>query len=85
MALTVIRSSPALDSFTPLAEYQSQTPASFVVSKPVLHYHGVGATALAQQDYVSKLPIFATPEATQDAEDTAANAVASVDVFVTSE
>ncbi len=63
MPPTTLREAPALESFTSLAEHQSQTPTSFYSAKPVLHYHAVGARAIVSRDQVSKLPIFAsTPE-----------------------
>lgn len=58
MLPTTINDAPPLDSFTSLAEHQSQTPETFFGSKPVLHYHGVGVRALAAQSHVSNLPIF---------------------------
>jgi nucleotide-sensitive chloride channel 1A len=58
MPPTTIHSLPALDSFTALADHQSQTPTSFYGAKPVLHYHGVGVRALISQSQLSKLPIF---------------------------
>ena len=58
MPPTTIHSAPPLDSFTPLADHQSQTPEVFYGAKPVLHYHAVGARALISRDQLSKLPIF---------------------------
>jgi nucleotide-sensitive chloride channel 1A len=58
MPPTTIHSAPPLDSFTPLADHQSQTPEVFYGAKPVLHYHAVGARALISRDQISKLPIF---------------------------
>lgn len=58
MPPTTIHSAPALDSFTPLADHQSQTPEVFYGAKPVLHYHAVGARALASRDQLSKIPMF---------------------------
>lgn len=59
MPPTTIHAAPALDSFTPLAEHQAQTPTSFYNTKPVLHYHATGIRALAERSQLSKLPIFA--------------------------
>ena len=67
MPPTTIHSAPALDSFTPLADHQSQTPEVFYGAKPVLHYHAVGARALASRDQLSKLPIFSQTQAASDA------------------
>jgi nucleotide-sensitive chloride channel 1A len=58
MVPTIIHAAPALDTFTPLAEHQSQTPATFYNAKPVLHYHATGVRALASQDQLAKLPVF---------------------------
>jgi nucleotide-sensitive chloride channel 1A len=58
MPPTTIHSAPPLDSFTPLADHQSQTPEVFYGAKPVLHYHATGARALVSRDQQSKLPIF---------------------------
>jgi nucleotide-sensitive chloride channel 1A len=65
MPPTTIHSVPALDTFTTLADHQSQTPTSFYGAKPVLHYHGVGVRALIAENQVSKLPIFASPDGQQ--------------------
>lgn len=37
--METLRAPPATTSFTPLAEHQSRTPASFYSGPPVLHYH----------------------------------------------
>jgi chloride channel, nucleotide-sensitive, 1A len=94
MPPTTIHSAPALDTFTTLADHQSQTPTSFYGAKPVLHYHGVGVRALVAEDQVSKLPIFASPggqQPTRSALEAAgessspATKVENVDAFVSSE
>jgi hypothetical protein len=58
MPPTTIRSAPALDSFTSLEDHQSQTPASFYGTKPVLHHHIAGAGVLITRDQMLKLPVF---------------------------
>ena len=100
MPLTTIRSPPALDSFTSLADHQSQTPTSFFGAKPILHRHIVDARVLISGDQASSLSIF--PAAGASAHDGVASAVPSdpaveiareaqpptvavVDVFVSSE
>ena len=94
MPPTTIHAPPALDSFTSLADHQSQTPASFYGAKPVLHYHGVGVSVLIAEDHALKLPIFAVADGQQasanvdsaaDSSEPAANITASVDAFVISE
>lgn len=37
--METIREAPKASTFTPLAEHQSATPASFYTGPPVLHYH----------------------------------------------
>lgn len=95
MPPSTIHSPPALDSFTSLADHQTQTPATFFGAKPVLHYHATGARAVAQKHLVSKLPVFAQDggsngDATSNTEaETGASAsdtaVESIDVFASSE
>jgi chloride channel, nucleotide-sensitive, 1A len=100
MPPTTIHSPPALDSFTPLAEHQSQTPTTFYNAKPVLHYHAVGLRAVAPSNNVSKLPIFpqstgnpteSTPaeaaSADPESQDSPASATVTeiVDAFISSE
>ena len=58
MPLTTVHSPPALDSFTSLADHQSQTPTNFFGAKPVLHYHAVEVQALTSRDEASRIAIF---------------------------
>lgn len=58
MLPTTIRAPPSLGDYVPLAEYQSQTPASFLDGKPVLHSHLVGARATAPKAHCGRLAIF---------------------------
>lgn len=90
MLPTTIRSPPAAADYTPLAEYQSQTPESFTDGKPILHYHLVGAKATIPRSQCGSLAIFPqdTATASNNANDGgAAEALAeqTVDVFATSE
>jgi chloride channel, nucleotide-sensitive, 1A len=101
MPLTTIRSPPALDSFIPLTEHQSQTPTSFFGAKPVLYCYIAGARALVSKDQTSTLPLFSPAgerahdgtERTEPSdtvgqtaeEERQAPVVAVVDVFVNSE
>jgi nucleotide-sensitive chloride channel 1A len=95
MPPTTIHSAPALDSFTTLAEHQSQTPTSFYGAKPVLHYHGSGVRVLISQDQASKLPIFTASSDGQRSVGTTAEAgeettgaapkIENVDAFISSE
>ena len=91
MPPTTIHDAPALDSFTSLADHQSQTPATFYNAKPVLYYHAVGARALASKEQTSKLPIFASRPGGEstlvggEAAEPETLEVVTVDVFVGSE
>lgn len=86
MLPTTIHEAPALDSFTPLAEHQSQTPTSFYNSKPVLHYHTISLNALVSRENVSKLPVFKQQEqATEGSAEADGNVVEALEVFVSSE
>jgi nucleotide-sensitive chloride channel 1A len=73
MPPTTIRTAPSTADFTPLAEWQSQTPETFHGGKPVLYYHATGAKALVPKSQIGKLPFF--PE---DASATASEPEASV-------
>ena len=94
MPPTTIHSVPTLDSFTALADHQSQTPTSFYGAKPVLHYHGLDVRALISQSQVSKLPIFTSSSDQQsissnveagEGSPEAPSKVEIVDAFVSSE
>lgn len=93
MLPTKIHVVPSLDSFTPLADHQSQTPTTFFNAKPVLHCYNPGVYAATRLENVSKLPIFnETTEVvkeqnvTENGESVSVEYVrAPVDVFVTSE
>src|SRR4051812_45288624 len=85
MAPITIHSAPSLDTFTTLADHESQTPAVFFNAKPVLHYHSTSVRASARRSQLSKLPIFA--QAMDDQTDEAAGdgLVQPVEIFVSSE
>ncbi|TVY62699.1 hypothetical protein LSUE1_G008252 [Lachnellula suecica] len=86
MPPSTIHAAPPLDSFTPLADHQAQTPTSFFGAKPVLHYHAAATRALAARSQLSKLPIFApVAEGQVDEEEAGANSVEVVEAFVNSE
>ncbi|RFU31521.1 hypothetical protein B7463_g4841, partial [Scytalidium lignicola] len=73
MLPTTIHDAPPLDSFTSLADHQTQTPTTFFGAKPVLHYHGTSVRVLAPQSQIPSLPIFKQedqrPEASGEGED----------------
>ena len=58
MPLTAIDSPPELDSFTTLADHQSQTPTTFYGAKPVLHFHSVNSIAVIPLDQANCLPLW---------------------------
>jgi len=85
---TTIRTAPELDTFTSLADHQSQTPATFYNARPVLHYQATGIRALASPDQLSHLPIFSEqtniPSETIEGEGLSA-VVELVDAYISSE
>ncbi|TAQ91272.1 hypothetical protein B7494_g424 [Chlorociboria aeruginascens] len=101
MPATIITTAPEIDSFTALADHQSQTPSTFYNATPILHHHVVGARALTPQSKVDAdlLPVFAKPANGTTGSAAHANgdgdietegeeevmAVEIVDIFVTSE
>ncbi|PNY28913.1 Uncharacterized protein TCAP_01173 [Tolypocladium capitatum] len=58
MLATTIRSPPSAEDYVPLADYQSQTPESFVDGKPVLYFHLQGATASVPKSQCGSLAVF---------------------------
>lgn len=93
MLPTTIRTPPSVGDFTPLEDYESQTPESFVGGKPVLHYHIAGAKAWIPKAQCSNLAIFPAdtsegptgPEAGSINGDAEPLVEQKVDVFVNSE
>ncbi|CAH0058877.1 unnamed protein product [Clonostachys solani] len=89
MPVTTIRSPPSLEDYVPLAEYQSQTPETFIGGKPVLHYHLTGAKATIPKSQCGSLALF--PSDSPTAEQSSANGETEelveqpVTVFVNSE
>jgi hypothetical protein len=60
MSLSTVRSPFALGDYTPIADHQEQTPASFYDGKPVLYYHATAAKAWIPASQGGKLPFFPT-------------------------
>ncbi|KAF4462679.1 LOT5 [Fusarium albosuccineum] len=93
MLPTTIRTPPSEGDYTPLAEYQSQTPESFVGGKPVLHYHIQGAKAWIPKAQCGSLALFpadssqkpSAPEGDSINGDVEELVEQTVDVFVNSE
>lgn len=81
MPMSTIHSAPALDSFTPLVEHQTQTPTTFYDARPILHFHAKNARAVAYGDYIKELPFFAEGPA----QNTDAAAVETVDAYISTE
>jgi nucleotide-sensitive chloride channel 1A len=52
MTLDKVTEAPSQESFTALADHQSETPTTFFGSKPVLHHHSPNATiVVAKSQY----------------------------------
>jgi nucleotide-sensitive chloride channel 1A len=73
MLPTTIRSPPSQGDYVPLEEYQSQTPESFVDSKPVLHYQLSKATASIPKSQRGALALFPADAAGNGSESTVEN------------
>lgn len=92
MPPTTIRNSPSTADYTPLAEWQAQTPETFHGGKPVLYYHATGAKALVPKSQSAHLPFFPA-DASTTATEPEANVIEGseeqveqgVDLFVNSE
>ena len=93
MMPTTIRSPPSVADYTPLSEYQSQTPETFHGGKPVLHYHAIGAKAWIPKSQRGNLPFFPADLASEPTgpESSVLNGASedlveqAVELFVTSE
>lgn len=91
MLPTTIRSPPSTGDYTPLAEYQSQTPESFVDGKPVLHLSLTAVKATIPKSHCGQLAIFPSdlPVSNDDQSNGDAGAEPTVerevDVYVNSE
>lgn len=72
-----------MDSFTPLAEYQSQTPESFHGAKPVLYYHISMARVLGKKADRDLLPVLQPVPA--EVADNVPEICEHVDIYVSSE
>jgi nucleotide-sensitive chloride channel 1A len=89
MPPTTLRSPPSVGDYTPLEDFQTQTPETFVGGKPVLHHHISGAKASIPKSQTGSLAVFPADAASKEASD--ANGEAEeviereVDVFVNSE
>lgn len=86
MSLETLDAAPAVDDFTPLSEYSSQTPGTFFGGKPVLHLHAPDSTIKiandqfdAQSDF-QRLSGGSAPAASSDGH----VHLSGVDVWVTS-
>lgn len=54
--MEVLTAAPSRGSFTPLAEHQSTTPASFTSGPPVLHYHSGRCKVILLESELSTAP-----------------------------
>ncbi|PHH78895.1 hypothetical protein CDD82_2767 [Ophiocordyceps australis] len=78
MLPTTLHSPPERSEMIALAEYETQTPASFSSGKPILHHHVEGATVLVSAEQSGGIALFARGEGeTEQVE-------RRVDVYVTS-
>lgn len=57
MALVKITEAPSRETFTALADHQSETPTTFFGSKPVLHYHSPNATIVVAKSQCDEFDI----------------------------
>lgn len=88
MALELIRTAPQLESFTPLAEHQAQTPGTFFGGKPVLYYHTAGAELSIEAQQLESSPAFSAltaGAANGHANGHSQTTIAALDIWVTSE
>lgn len=90
MPPTTIRTPPSADDYTPLEDFQSRTPETFVGGKPILHCHLVGAKASIPKSQGGKLAVFPADAGASETNGTNGDAEEpvierQVDVFVNSE
>lgn len=97
--MEVLREPPNAASFTPLAEHQSATPASFYSGPPVLHYHSDRSKVRVLQSELDSgrafAPLFQSADAVAqttpsgdgqtNGDSDISKVVEEVDVWVTSE
>lgn len=86
MPPTTIRTPPSVGDYTPLDEFQTQTPESFVGGKPVLHLHVADAKATVPKSQTGLLAVFPADAPSSEANGETEEVVTrQVDVFVNSE
>lgn len=89
MLPTTTRTPPSVEDYTPLEEFQSQTPESFTGGKPILHFHLTGAKANIPKSQAGSLAIFPSDAASKTPEHANGSTdeiiERDVDVFVNSE
>lgn len=83
MLATTIRSTPKVEDFTSLADFQSQTPESFVDAPPVLHLHLASVKALIPRDESAIFP-FAAPSDGHANGESESSYEREIDVYVAS-
>lgn len=85
MPLTVIRSAPEVERYTPLSTHQSQTPASFSI--PILYFRSENCKLVLTKDQTHLLPIFNDDKSAAGGVDGGSEEVEvdGIDVWVTSE
>ncbi|KAF4120754.1 hypothetical protein GMORB2_2758 [Geosmithia morbida] len=88
MPPTTIRTPPSVEDYTPLEEFQTQTPETFVGGKPILHLYVSNAKATVPKSQTGVLAVFPAdaPAASINTDGEAEQLVErQVDVFVNSE
>lgn len=78
-ALEIIHAPPPASTFIPLADHQSQTPASFYDAPPVLYYHAAHCKLLASKRDLKRFSLFKGD--TEESQDVVLD---DVDIHVTS-
>ncbi|PHH62621.1 hypothetical protein CDD81_6855 [Ophiocordyceps australis] len=78
MLPTTLHAPPERSEMIALAEYETQTPVSFISGKPILHHHAEGATAFVYAEQSGGMALFARKEGEGE------EVERKVDVYVTS-
>jgi nucleotide-sensitive chloride channel 1A len=85
MALDKITEAPSQESFTALAEHQSETPVTFFGSKPVLHYHSPNASIVVAKSQYDEFPVLHDLQAAPSASESGAPNGESISEMITIE
>lgn len=77
MPTTTIRAPPSEADFTPLPEYQAQTPDTFFGGNPVLHFKTAAAKCWISKSQLGSIPVFPADSTTAPSGPEAAGAGSS--------